>query len=324
MFSKDPSELTRKEKFDSEEIGRSIRLALAAELDAINFYMQQSKLMPEGAFKKVHEDIAKEEVTHFGEFLRLMHEYVPEDFEKIRGGWDEASAMLGSNPDVLPSHSRHAAPSADSSQNELLPSGLHYYPWNENGLLLPGKTGKIVPFEKVELEFTVQKDMNDIYKKLYIERKEREYESLIEEYVYEESKFSLRNASSKLSGTKADAESIFTIFQKALSMLYSKNFDRGLVAHVSMELHAKLVSTTLGNESLYKIVTRLIPSLSINHSLKGSTLIIFQENVFRVAINKPPKMHMISETMEIMNYGISAWILPLLLEPEASVVVEFK
>lgn len=101
MFSKDPSELVRKEKFDNEEISRSIRLALAAELDAINFYLQQSRLMPEGPFKKVHEDIAKEEVTHFGEFLRLLHEYEPHDFDRIDAGWNEASGLLGSQPAFL-------------------------------------------------------------------------------------------------------------------------------------------------------------------------------------------------------------------------------
>ena len=101
MFSKDPSELTRKDKMDNEEIGRAIRLSLAAELDAINFYMQQSKIMPDGSFKAVHEDIAKEEVTHFGEFMRLLYEYAPEDFAKIKAGWNEASRLLSSSNTVL-------------------------------------------------------------------------------------------------------------------------------------------------------------------------------------------------------------------------------
>ncbi|EQD79699.1 Linocin_M18 bacteriocin protein, partial [mine drainage metagenome] len=97
MFSKDPSELIRKETMDNEEIGRAIQLSLVAELDAINFYMQQSKIMPEGSFKAVHEDIAKEEVAHFGEFMRLLFEYAPEDFAKIKQGWKEASGMLSSS-----------------------------------------------------------------------------------------------------------------------------------------------------------------------------------------------------------------------------------
>jgi rubrerythrin len=95
MFSRDPSELTRKTKFDREETARAIRLSIAAELDAINFYLQQSKLIPNGAFKKVHEDIAREEVTHFGEFMRLLYEYSPDDFVRIKKGWDEASELLG-------------------------------------------------------------------------------------------------------------------------------------------------------------------------------------------------------------------------------------
>ncbi|EQD30094.1 Linocin_M18 bacteriocin protein [mine drainage metagenome] len=100
MFSKDPSELIRKETMDNEEIGRAIQLSLVAELDAINFYMQQSKIMPEGSFKAVHEDIAKEEVAHFGEFMRLLFEYAPEDFAKIKQGWKEASGMLSSSDTI--------------------------------------------------------------------------------------------------------------------------------------------------------------------------------------------------------------------------------
>lgn len=94
VFSKDPGELSRKEKMSPEEITRSIRLALAAELDAINFYEQQSSLIPDGAFKKAHEDIAKEEITHFGEFMRLLYEHEPEEFGKMKEGWDEASGLL--------------------------------------------------------------------------------------------------------------------------------------------------------------------------------------------------------------------------------------
>ncbi len=52
MFSKDPSELVRKEPFDREETVRSIRLAMAAEIDAINFYLQQARHIPEGPFKQ--------------------------------------------------------------------------------------------------------------------------------------------------------------------------------------------------------------------------------------------------------------------------------
>ncbi|BDB98099.1 hypothetical protein SACC_11160 [Saccharolobus caldissimus] len=95
LFSNDPSTLTRKEKFDKEETIRAIRNAIAAEIDAINFYLQQNKLMEDEKLKKVHEDIAREEMTHFGEFLRLLYQVSPEDFEHLKKGWEEASKLIG-------------------------------------------------------------------------------------------------------------------------------------------------------------------------------------------------------------------------------------
>ncbi|MCY0882401.1 MAG: ferritin, partial [Acidianus infernus] len=62
MFSSDPSMITRKEKMDKEEEARALRGALMAELDAINYYLQQGRLFSEEFIKKVHEDIAKEEM----------------------------------------------------------------------------------------------------------------------------------------------------------------------------------------------------------------------------------------------------------------------
>ena len=144
MFSKDPSELVRKEKMDDEETVRSIRLALVAELDAVNFYLQQSKVMPDGPFKKVHEDIAKEEVTHFGEFMRLLYQYAPEDFRKIREGWAEASALLGESAEFgLEGEKHHEAHREDPKESmkqdmhidELL--GLHLPLFRGNRMALP-------------------------------------------------------------------------------------------------------------------------------------------------------------------------------------------
>jgi rubrerythrin len=64
MFSTDPSIIMRKEKMDKEEMIRAVRGALATEIDAINYYLQQGKLFSDEFVKKVHDDIAKEEMTH--------------------------------------------------------------------------------------------------------------------------------------------------------------------------------------------------------------------------------------------------------------------
>jgi len=94
MFSTDPSVNVRKEKMDQEEMIRAIRGALAAEIDAINYYLQQGKLFSDEFVKKVHDDIAKEEMTHFGEFLRLLYHLSREEFNYILKGWNEASKLI--------------------------------------------------------------------------------------------------------------------------------------------------------------------------------------------------------------------------------------
>lgn len=100
VFSSDPSNITRKDKFDKEEIKRAIRNDLMAELDAINFYLQQSRFIEDQKLRSSHEDIANEEITHFGEFLRMLYEVAPEEFQYIKKGWEEASKILGTAPKI--------------------------------------------------------------------------------------------------------------------------------------------------------------------------------------------------------------------------------
>lgn len=95
VFSSDPSIMTRKDKFDKEEIKRVIGNDLMAELDTINFYLQQSKFIDDQKLRSTHEDIANEEITHLGEFLRMLYEVAPEEFKYIKKGWEEASKIIG-------------------------------------------------------------------------------------------------------------------------------------------------------------------------------------------------------------------------------------
>jgi rubrerythrin len=97
MFSTDPPIIMRKEKMDKEDMIRAVRGALAAEIDAINYYLQQGKLFSDEFVKKVHDDIAKEEMTHFGEFLRLLYHLNKEEFDYIVKGLNEASKLIGEN-----------------------------------------------------------------------------------------------------------------------------------------------------------------------------------------------------------------------------------
>ena len=80
MLSQIPVDFTKVAKKDlNQEI---LRLAIIAELDAINLYEQMAALTDDGDIKKVLLDIAREEKTHVGEFqtmlLRLDAEQVKE------------------------------------------------------------------------------------------------------------------------------------------------------------------------------------------------------------------------------------------------------
>ena len=328
MFSKDPSELVRKEKLDDEEISRSIRLALAAELDAVNFYLQQSRLMPDGPFKKVHEDIAKEEVTHFGEFLRLLHEYEPMDFDRINAGWNEASDMLGSRPSFLKTGSGERKVSdgkqTEDSSGEYLMEGLRTMQWDESGLLLPGNKETIAPFEKISMEFKVEKGMKEIYKDILIRKQEDEYRSIIEKFIYEDSKIALTNRSTKIRSEKSDSSGVISSVLKALKMLSDHNYDSDLVTHVSFSMYETLMTTTNGSESLYRSVRRILHRIGLNPSLSGKKMVVFRKDMFTVAVKKAPELHKISEDVDSINYGIYGWVLPLLLDENASVLIEFK
>jgi rubrerythrin len=70
MISKVPISL---EKVKKEEINKEIlRVAIIAELDAINLYEQLAQATDNEDIRKVFFDIAKEEKTHAGEFQALL------------------------------------------------------------------------------------------------------------------------------------------------------------------------------------------------------------------------------------------------------------
>ncbi|ADN51604.1 family 1 encapsulin nanocompartment shell protein [Vulcanisaeta distributa] len=95
MFSKNPVDIIKDRKFSQGEIADSLRLAIMAELDAINLYLQLSRLIDDERVRRVFEDIAKEEKTHFGEFLTLLKSYDPEQVEQLKAGSAEVGELTG-------------------------------------------------------------------------------------------------------------------------------------------------------------------------------------------------------------------------------------
>ena len=70
------------QKLDKAELNKEIlRVAIIAELDAINLYGQLAAISSKASIKKTFKDIAKEEKTHVGEFQTLL---LKEDFEQKR------------------------------------------------------------------------------------------------------------------------------------------------------------------------------------------------------------------------------------------------
>lgn len=91
-MSKNPLDLVVK-KFTKEEIIDALRLAIVAELDAINLYSQFARSIDDEKVKKVFEDIAKEEKTHVGEFLALLKMLDPEQVRELEAGEKEVKEL---------------------------------------------------------------------------------------------------------------------------------------------------------------------------------------------------------------------------------------
>jgi rubrerythrin len=74
---------------------KMLRLAIIAELDAVNFYDQLSEMASNSQVSKLFLDISREEKVHAGEFETLMERIDP-DYEKAeKEGEKEVDDLLG-------------------------------------------------------------------------------------------------------------------------------------------------------------------------------------------------------------------------------------
>ncbi|MFH0987271.1 MAG: ferritin family protein [Patescibacteria group bacterium] len=87
MLSQIPVNLQKNKK---EDINREVlRLAIIAELDAVNLYEQMAAMTDNEDIKKILLDIAKEEKTHVGEFQTLLLREDKEQKEELAEGEKE-------------------------------------------------------------------------------------------------------------------------------------------------------------------------------------------------------------------------------------------
>jgi rubrerythrin len=81
-------------KLTDTELIRAIRLSVAAEYEAVQLYEQLAESTDNELARKVLCDIAKEEVVHAGEFLRLLRELYPKEEAFYKEGAEEVEEMM--------------------------------------------------------------------------------------------------------------------------------------------------------------------------------------------------------------------------------------
>jgi len=91
MLAKIPIEIKDLTKGDINK--EALRLAVIAELDAINLYEQLASMVDDEGIKKILLDVAKEEKTHVGEFLTLLLSFDEEQVEELKKGEEEVKEI---------------------------------------------------------------------------------------------------------------------------------------------------------------------------------------------------------------------------------------
>ncbi|MGB6065582.1 MAG: ferritin family protein [Desulfomonilaceae bacterium] len=86
--------LANDRKVTQSELIRAIRYSIAAEYEAIQLYEQLAESTDNQLAKDVLYDIAREEVVHAGEFLRLLKELNPEEENNYAEGREEVEEMI--------------------------------------------------------------------------------------------------------------------------------------------------------------------------------------------------------------------------------------
>ena len=93
MLAQIPVDFT---KVDKKDLNKEIlRLAIIAELDAINLYEQMAALTNDKDLKAVLLDIAREEKTHVGEFQTMLLRWDAEQVKEMEHAKKEIKELTG-------------------------------------------------------------------------------------------------------------------------------------------------------------------------------------------------------------------------------------
>lgn len=120
MLSKHPLEVPSGRKLSGGEVAEALRLAVIAELDAINLYLQLARAIDDDRVRRVFEDVAEEEKTHVGEFLSLLEHLDPSQASELKRGAAEVKELTGLAPPTVentdPGENSSGASSGDPLQ----------------------------------------------------------------------------------------------------------------------------------------------------------------------------------------------------------------
>jgi len=80
----------------TDEINKEVlRVAIIAELDAINLYEQMASMTKDKHIRTVLLDIAREEKTHVGEFQTMLLRFDREQVKELEEGKEEIEELVG-------------------------------------------------------------------------------------------------------------------------------------------------------------------------------------------------------------------------------------
>ncbi|MDA8155347.1 MAG: rubrerythrin [Actinomycetota bacterium] len=95
MFSINPLDLKTLLEAKANVDKEFLRLAIMAELDAVNFYEQIALATSNEDIRKVMLSVAREEKTHVGEFQAMLLRMDDEQVRELEGGASEVAEITG-------------------------------------------------------------------------------------------------------------------------------------------------------------------------------------------------------------------------------------
>ncbi|BAB66015.1 encapsulin [Sulfurisphaera tokodaii] len=342
MFSTDPSVNVRKEKMDQEEMIRAIRGALAAEIDAINYYLQQGKLFSDEFVKKVHDDIAKEEMTHFGEFLRLLYHLNREEFNYILKGWNEASKLIGKEEefpikinDVELTNEKTKVEKSDAmSEKNYVKSSLkslsNIIKWDQQAIpfyetkvqdnaIIQSDKQVPYPLSIINTLFKVMPDLpkeetQPVFMKAYLTHSRKE-----DLLIYREHPLSILQRSKKMNRSDWNipgniVNDIVRAYEQVLSSGYS---DVNLI--IPPYVHALLYRVVDRTGTMEIELLRHLGNIYVSPNV--DTIVVISKQVLYVYEKKSTTLENLGRDGVYEVYMLSSELAPYVTDPEGSVVI---